>query len=101
VHSIALAVLLAVETCAGQACALRRFYEQQLEERGTGQKLTRRNRPDFTYTYRHDAEVTFLSALLNVELKTRRTQNKSENVLLDEGYVQCFRYGAVRVLRLR
>ena len=100
VHSTALALLLAVERCVGQACALRRFYEQELERTGVD-KPGPKNRPDFSYTNRHEAEVTLLSSLVNIELKTRRTRQKSGAVLRDEGYVQCFRYGAARVLHLR
>ena len=100
VHSTALAVLLAVEGCVGQACALRRFYEQELERTASGERGPK-NRPDFSYTYRHEAEATLLSSLVNIELKTRLTRQKSASVLLDEGYVQCFRYGAARVLHLR
>ena len=99
VHSTALALLLAVERCVGKACSLRRFYEQELERLGSGQNGPK-NRPDFTYTYRHEAEATLLSSLVIIELKTRRTRRKSATTLLDEGYVQCFRYGAARVLHL-
>ena len=98
-HSTALALLLAVERCVGKACSLRRFYEQELERLASGQKGPK-NRPDFTYTYRHEAEATLLSSLVIIELKTRRTRRKSATTLLDEGYVQCFRYGAARVLHL-
>ena len=100
VHSTALALLLAVERCVGKACSLRRFYEQELERLASGQKGPK-NRPDFTYTYRHEAEATLLSSLVIIELKTRRTRRKSATTLLNEGYVQCFRYGAARVLHLR
>jgi len=59
VHSTALALLLAVERCVGKACSLRRFYEQELERLASGQKGPK-NRPDFTYTYRHEAEASML-----------------------------------------
>lgn len=92
VHSIMLTLLLAIERCAGTACRLRRFYEQQLDARNT---------PDFTFTDRHEATVTTLSSLVSIELKPIETKSKSTATLLAEGKIQGFRYGAAHVMELR
>lgn len=96
VHSRMLALLLVIEAQLGRACSLRRFYQQELE-RSEPEKRVPKNEPDFTYTYFCEAEVTLLSALLCIELKTRLTKNKSKAVLVAEGLVQSFRYGTVLV----
>ena len=90
-HNILQTVLKVVARELGDTCQLRAFYENELDDS---------NRPDFIYVERHEAQVTLLSMLLAVEVKSRPVLASKRAALLREGKVQALRYCACRVLAL-
>jgi hypothetical protein len=91
-HHILQTVLNRVRHELGPSCQLRVFYETEPDNN---------NRPDFTCVERHEAQLTWLSMLVAVEVKPRPVSASTQATLMLQGKVQALRYCACRVLALK
>jgi hypothetical protein len=92
-HHILQTVLNSVQHELGpSSCQLRVMYEHALDDD---------NRPDFSCVERREAQLSWLSMLLAVEVKPRPACATTRAALLLQGKVAALRYCACRVLALQ